>query len=121
MGLKIDKFERKRCQKKRKDVNYQLLYEFFHKYFVVHEWSAVKNLFSTNVWSKVDSCFCEAVYKVTKKKNIVHIKEIPGVGHILILSITTGEFKVVEGGAGKWGWGLRSSANEFPYRHALTK
>ena len=50
------------CQKKLKDVSYQLLYEFFKKYFVVNEWSAVKNSFSTYLWSKVDSCFCEFLY-----------------------------------------------------------
>ena len=38
-------------------MSYQLLYEFFQKYFVVHERSAVKNSFSTYVWSKVDSFF----------------------------------------------------------------
>ena len=31
--------------------------EFFQKYFVVHERSAVKNLFSSYVWSEVDSSF----------------------------------------------------------------
>ena len=55
-------FGRKRCQKKRKDVDYNLLLEIFQKYFVVHERSAVKYSFSTYVWSKVDSCFCGAVY-----------------------------------------------------------
>ena len=35
---------------------------FFQKYFfVVSEWLVVKNSFSTYVWSKVNSCFCEAV------------------------------------------------------------
>ena len=29
---------------------------------MVHEWSAVKNSFSTYVWSKGDSCFCEFLY-----------------------------------------------------------
>ena len=58
----IDQFGSKRCQKKRKDVDYQLLLDFFQKYFVVHERSAVKNSFSKYVWSKVDSSFCEAVY-----------------------------------------------------------
>ena len=43
----IDQFGRKRCQKKRKDVDYQLIKEFFQKYFVVHEWLMVKNSFST--------------------------------------------------------------------------
>ena len=31
----IDQFERKICQKKRKDVSYQLLEEFFQKYFIL--------------------------------------------------------------------------------------
>ena len=44
------------------------LSEFFQKYFVVHEWSAVKNSFRLYIWSKVDSCFCWAVY-VTQLTN----------------------------------------------------
>ena len=45
----IDQFGRKRCQKKHKDVCYKLLCEFFQKYFVVHQWSAVKYSFSKYV------------------------------------------------------------------------
>ena len=37
----IDQFGRKRCQKKREDVYYKLLWELFQKYFVVHEHLAV--------------------------------------------------------------------------------
>ena len=44
-------------------MDYKPLKEFFQKYFVVNDRSAVKNSFSTYVWSKVDSCFCEALYK----------------------------------------------------------
>ena len=36
----------------------------FQKYFVVHKRSAVKNYFSTYIWSKVDSCFCEFLHAV---------------------------------------------------------
>ena len=43
----IDQFWRKRCQMKRKDVDYKLLNEFFQRYFVVYEQSAVENS-STN-------------------------------------------------------------------------
>ena len=43
-------------------MSYQLLLEFFQKYFVVHEWSAFKKSFSTYVWSKVDSYFCQFLY-----------------------------------------------------------
>ena len=53
----IDQFERKRCQKKRKDVDYKLLYEFFQKYFAVHEQSAVENSFSTYVCYAPDGLF----------------------------------------------------------------
>ena len=42
----IDQFGRKRCEKKRKDVNYKLL-EFFQKYFAVHKQLVVENSFST--------------------------------------------------------------------------
>ena len=59
----IDQFGHKRCQKKRKDVDYKLLKEFFQKYFVVHERSAVKNSLCTDVCCKVDSGFCEALYE----------------------------------------------------------
>ena len=47
----------KRCQKKRKDVDYNLPEEFFQKYFDVHEWSAVKNSFSTYVFYDPDGLF----------------------------------------------------------------
>ena len=57
-----DQFGRKRCQQKRKDVSYQLLSEFFQKYFVANEWSAIKNMFRTYVCSKIDSFFCEVLY-----------------------------------------------------------
>ena len=57
----IDQFGHKTCQKKRKDVSYPLLLDFFQKHSVIHERSAVKNSLSTYVWSKIDSCFCEAV------------------------------------------------------------
>ena len=39
----IDQFGRKRCQKKRKDLSYQLLLEFVQKNIVVHELWAGKN------------------------------------------------------------------------------
>ena len=39
----IDQFGSKRYQKKRKDVYYKLLSDFFQKYFVIQEQSAVKN------------------------------------------------------------------------------
>ena len=66
----IDQFEGKRCQKKRKYVSYQFLLEFFQKYFIAHERPAVKNSFSTYVWSKVDSYFCEAVNLIISNKLI---------------------------------------------------
>ena len=46
---KVDQFGRKGCQTKRKDVSYELLSEFFQKYFVVNERSAYKNWLSTYV------------------------------------------------------------------------
>ena len=46
----FDQFGRERCQKKRKEVDYKRLKEFFQKYFVVHEQSAVKDSFITYVW-----------------------------------------------------------------------
>ena len=47
----------KKCQKKPKDVTYQVVSGFFQKYFVVHERSAVKISNSTYVWSKVECRF----------------------------------------------------------------
>ena len=65
MSRIIDQFVRKRCQKKRKDLSYQLLLEFFQKYFILHERSAaVKNAFSTYVWSKVDFMFLQGIVHV---------------------------------------------------------
>ena len=54
---KIDQFGRERCQKKCKDVSNQHLWDVFQEHFAIHEWLTVKNLFSTYVWSKVDSFF----------------------------------------------------------------
>ena len=45
----IDQFGRKKCRKKRKDVDYELLGEFFQKYFFVHELWDVKDALSTYV------------------------------------------------------------------------
>ena len=53
----IDQFGRKRCQKKRKDVDFKLLSEFYQKYFVVNEWLAVKNSASTYVCYDPDGLF----------------------------------------------------------------
>ena len=53
----IDQFGRKRGQKKRKDVDYNLLREVFQKYFVVNEQSAVKSSFSTCVRYEPDGLF----------------------------------------------------------------
>ena len=53
----IDQFGRKRCQKKRKEVEYKLLQDFFQKDFVVHEQSAVENSFSTYVCYAPDGLF----------------------------------------------------------------
>ena len=53
----IDQFGRKRCQKKREDVEDKLIKEFFQKYFDEHERSAVKTSFSTYVCYAPDGCF----------------------------------------------------------------
>ena len=72
----IDQFERKRCQKKREYVSYQLLWVFFLKHFIVHEWSAVKRLFNTSVWSKVDVFYCDRLYFFSAGNDLVRIKSI---------------------------------------------
>ena len=45
----VDQFGRKRCQKKRTDVEYRFWLKNFQKYFVSQEQSAVKNVFSTYI------------------------------------------------------------------------
>ena len=59
----IDQFGHKRCQKKRKDVEYKVLSEFFQKCFVVDEQSAVENSFSTYVCYAVDGLFWLNLYR----------------------------------------------------------
>ena len=53
----ISRFGRKMCQKKPKEVSYQLLWEFAQKYFVVHELWAGKNSFSTYISVLYLGCF----------------------------------------------------------------
>ena len=60
----IDKFGRKRCQKKRKDVDHTLQKKFIEKYFVVHEQSAIINSFSTYVFYAPDGLFWLNLYVV---------------------------------------------------------
>ena len=57
MPRKIDQFRHKRCQKKLKDVEHELLFEFIQKYFVVHELWDVKDALSTYVCTEgIYSC-----------------------------------------------------------------
>ena len=58
----IDRFGRIRCQKKRKDANYQLLLDFVQRYFVVDELQAGKYSFSSYVCYTLDVLFWWAVY-----------------------------------------------------------
>ena len=60
--LIIGQFVRKRCQKKREDVKYQLLGEFFQKYFVVNKLWAGKNSFRTYVFCTLDVLFWCQLY-----------------------------------------------------------
>ena len=53
----IDQFGHKRCQKKRKDVGYKLILEYFQKCFTVHEQLAVKNSLSTYICMLCSGCF----------------------------------------------------------------
>ena len=53
----VDQFGRKRCQKKRKNVNHKLLSQFFQKYFFVHDRLAVKKSVSTYVCYTPDGLF----------------------------------------------------------------
>ena len=62
VALMIDQFWGKRCQKKHKDGDCNLFYEFFQKCFVVHEQSAVGNSFSTYVCYAPDGLFWLNLY-----------------------------------------------------------
>ena len=62
MSRIIDQFGRKRCQKKRKDLDYKLLKEILQKYFVVHKRWTVKNSFITYVWYASDVLFWTVLY-----------------------------------------------------------
>ena len=75
----IDQFGRKWCKKKCKDLSYQLLREFFHKYFIVRELWACKNSFSTYVCYTLDVLFWWAVYV----RHEVKIQILPCGRHIL--------------------------------------
>ena len=74
----IDQFGRKRCQKKRKEIDYKLLKKFFQKYYVVHEQSAVENLFSTCVCYDPDGLFWLNLYVSRSKYSRVrpHLKPL---------------------------------------------
>ena len=65
-----DQFWRKRCQKKRKDVEYKLHLNFFQKCFVVWEHSAVKVSFSTYVCYALDGFHWSHLY-VKRFKSIL--------------------------------------------------
>ena len=67
---KIYQFGRKRCQKRRRDVSYQLLWEFFQKYFVLHEREAVKDLFSIYICTKgFYSCGVNLTVTIANRSN----------------------------------------------------
>ena len=69
---KIYQFGYKRCQNKRKDVVYKLLYDSIQKYLVVHEQWAVKNSFRTYVCYGLDGLFWLNLYHIS-----VHISYLP--------------------------------------------
>ena len=64
-------FGRKRCQKKRKDVDYKLVWQFF-QHFVVHEWSAVKHFFNTYICYTPDRLFWLNLYLSSEVVNILN-------------------------------------------------
>ena len=49
------------------------------------EQSAVKNSFSTYVWSKVDSCFCGAVYVFLALKRLKRLTRLAKLSKLTIL------------------------------------
>ena len=62
----IDQFGRKRFQNKRKNVEYEVLKEFFQNHFVVNEQSAVEHSFSTYVCYTPDGLFRLNLYLITR-------------------------------------------------------
>ena len=72
--IKNYQFGRKRCQKKRKDADYKLLYLFFQKYFFVHEQSAIKISFSTHLCYASEGLFWLNLY------NIIALKQQTKIG-----------------------------------------
>ena len=52
---------------------------------MLHERSAVKNSFSTYVWSKVDSCFCEFLHHSIKNPNQFYLRWIKNEKIIILL------------------------------------
>ena len=46
------------------------------KYIAVHECLAVKNSFSTYIWSKVNLWFCEAVYGQFSKQDVELLQDV---------------------------------------------
>ena len=66
--------ERKRCQKKRKDVDYKLLKEFFQKNVVVHKQLAVENSDSTYICYAPDGLFWLNLYKYVPEISHLHFR-----------------------------------------------
>ena len=60
----IDQFWRKKCQKKSKDVEYKLIQDLKKLYFMLHERSTVKSLFSTYVCFTLDGLFWLNLYVI---------------------------------------------------------
>ena len=84
----IDEFQRKRCQKKRKDVSHQFLSEFFSKIFCCTWMVGCQKFvqYRRMEYSKVDSCFCEALYvKILRTCEIFQRPQICAVSGILKL------------------------------------
>ena len=71
----IDQFGHKRCQKKRRETDYKIPYDFFQDYFFLHEQSAVKNSFSKYVRYDPDGLFWLNLYILNFKSLIEKVRD----------------------------------------------
>ena len=74
----------------------RVLKDIFQKYYVVLEQLAVKNLFSTYVWSKVYSCFCKALYICQEQSQNLHEKLTDSNSAQCIILILNFSFELIQ-------------------------
>ena len=81
MSRIIDQFWRNMCQKMRKDVDYKLLQQFFQKYQVIQEQSAVENSFSIYVCYAPDGFYWMNLYTYFSGTFLINVRYETGDWH----------------------------------------